>query len=91
MSAIRLVNDVPEAVAEFRLFQGDHQVARIGVHPGGEAAVPTTGTEVGTVQTWTIYAIIEGITTPTSMLTNANATVTASRDNNDDGYSLVVT
>lgn len=44
MSAITFVNDIPASIAataEFRLFQGTHQIARIGVHAGGQVAVPT--------------------------------------------------
>lgn len=91
MSAIKLVNHVAIAVAEFRLYQGDHQVARVGVHYGGEASIPTSRDgEVGTVQSWSIYAIVEGITTPAVTLTDPNATVTAVRNVDDQGCSLVV-
>lgn len=44
MSAIRLVNSIPQSVAstaEFRLSQGSNQIARIGVHAGAQAAIPT--------------------------------------------------
>jgi len=45
MSQITLANNVPTSntpAAEFRLLQGANQIARIGVHAGGAAAVPTT-------------------------------------------------
>jgi hypothetical protein len=45
MSAIKLVNNVPASkvpTVEFRLFQGSNQIARIGVHAGGQASIPTT-------------------------------------------------
>jgi NaMN:DMB phosphoribosyltransferase len=43
VSAIKLINSYPHAdTAEFRVYQGNHQVARIGVHRGGEASIPTT-------------------------------------------------
>lgn len=44
MSAIKLVNNVPASVTpatEFRLSQGINQIARIGVHAGAQASVPT--------------------------------------------------
>lgn len=47
MTAIKLVNKVPESTttsAEFRLLKGQYMVARVGVHAGGEASVPTQGT-----------------------------------------------
>lgn len=49
MTTITLVNQVPESFApsaEFRLLQGaQHQnmVARVGVHAGGKACIPTQG------------------------------------------------
>ncbi len=45
MSAITLANSVtPDVIgsAEFRIFQGNSQIARIGVHSGGQAMIPTT-------------------------------------------------
>jgi hypothetical protein len=45
MSAIKLVNNIPASVTpatEFRLSQGSNQIARIGVHAGAQASVPTT-------------------------------------------------
>lgn len=110
MSAITLINDVPSSTspsAEFRVSQGTHQIARIGVHAGGRASIPTisqpgtpveivpivdenNNAEVNTAQPWTIYAIVNGITTPTVAVTNPNATVTVTPDNNDDGFTLTV-
>jgi hypothetical protein len=57
MSAIRLVNDVPSSTAstcEFRLSQGTQQVARIGVHAGAAASVPTSGA-------WQVEALLGDI------------------------------
>lgn len=180
MSAIRLVNAVSSAAdasSEFRVFQGQNQLAHIGVHAGGMASVPTSsawqvqgsttlgdfsmlsnpvtiagssanviaqvlaadgfydfqlivtpgsmpsaivaentwrnpvsftftqpGTPVqmtlvvdehnnatvSTAQQWTIYAIVNGITTQSVMTSDPNATITLAADNNDDGFSLVV-
>jgi hypothetical protein len=45
MSSIKLVNRIPASVtptAEFRLSRGSNQIARVGVHAGGQASVPTT-------------------------------------------------
>ncbi|NUP07805.1 MAG: hypothetical protein HOW73_17290 [Polyangiaceae bacterium] len=45
MSTIVLANATTrsdDTSAEFRLFQGNNQIARIGVHPGAKAGVPTT-------------------------------------------------
>lgn len=45
MSAITFVNNIPANItqaAEFRLYQGNKLLARIGVHAGGRATVPTT-------------------------------------------------
>ena len=179
MSAITLVNSIAEALAstaEFRLFQGINRIARVGVHAGGKAVIPTTteysvqattsmgeftltsnpvnfegtsilliaqvlseggqydfqlvgspgvqpgaialentwtnpvqfkltrpnspfqivtvvdennDTEISTAQQWTVYAIINGITTQTVTVTDPNATVTAVA-NNGDGFTLVV-
>ena len=55
MGAIRLVNNVPPATApmvEFRLHQGNNQVARLGIHAGGSAAIPV-GSNQYTVQAFT--------------------------------------
>ena len=41
MSAIHLLN-AASSMAEFRLFQGINQIARVGVPAGGHAAIPTT-------------------------------------------------
>ena len=52
MSAIKVVNSIPASTApsvEFRLFQGDHQVARFGTHAGGSAEIPTAAE-------WTVQA-----------------------------------
>ncbi len=52
MSAIRFVNNLSANIAgtvEFRMMQGDHMVARIGVAAGGTAAVPV-GSHEYTVQ-----------------------------------------
>ncbi|MCY1020184.1 hypothetical protein [Pyxidicoccus sp. MSG2] len=180
MSAIKLVNSVPAANSpsvEFRLSQGTNQVARIGVHAGGQASVPTTtnyqvkafttmgdfsltsntlsfnntsatllaqvltedgfydfqlvqspgtqpsalvcentwrnpvqftisqpgspvqivtvvdehnNTTVSTAQQWQCYAIADGITTATVTITDPNATITVTPDNNDESYTLTV-
>ncbi len=48
MSAIRLVAGFPSsfaAHAEFRVHQGDHQIARVVAHAGGNIAVPTGPSE----------------------------------------------
>ncbi|HEX2832578.1 MAG TPA: hypothetical protein VHW00_06165 [Thermoanaerobaculia bacterium] len=180
MSAIRLVNEVPAsaaASAEFRVSQGSNQIARIGVHSGGMASLPTTSswqvqasttmgdfaltsnvlvftgpsagilaqvlsqegyydfqivqspgthpsaivlentwrnpvqfqltqpgtptqivqvvdehnnTIVITAQEWSVYAIVNGITTPNVTITDPNATVTVRQDDNDAGFTLVV-
>ncbi len=45
MSAITLVNSInpsDSSTAEFRLYQGANQIARIGVHTTGRASIPTT-------------------------------------------------
>lgn len=179
MSAITLVNTVPASsanTAEFRLSQGSNQIARVGVHAGGTASIPTTSswqvqatttmgdfsltsnviafsgtsasitaqvlsqegfydfqivqspgqqpsaivlentwrnpvqfqitqpgspiqiinvvdehnnTTVGTAQQWSIYAIINGITTPNVVITDPNATVTALQDS-EGGFTLMV-
>ena len=92
MSAIKLVNHVAIEVVEFRLYRDDRQVARVGVHYGGQASVPTSdGDGEIPVATWSIYAIVEGITTPTYTFTDPNATVTAVRNQGEPGCSLVVT
>ena len=45
MSAIKLFNSYPWAdTAEFRVYQGDHQVGRLGIRQGGEASIPTSTT-----------------------------------------------
>jgi uncharacterized repeat protein (TIGR01451 family) len=78
-SAIRLVNQIPVAVspvAEFRLFANNQPIARIGVHSGGEASVPTSGG----APPWSAFAIVNGITTATVTILNPNATVTAYSD-----------
>jgi hypothetical protein len=180
MSALKLVNNVPAAnvpTVEFRLFQGSNQIARIGVHAGGQASIPTTtnyqvqastsmgdfsltsnpvsfnatsatltaqvltedgfydfrlvqssgthpsalvcentwrnpvqftitqpgtpvqiitvvdehnNTVVSTAQQWQCYAIANGITTQTVTLTNPNATITLTADNNDENFILTV-
>jgi hypothetical protein len=48
-------------------------------------------TPISTAQVWTCYAICNGITTATVTLTDPNATVTATDDNNDSGVTLTVT
>jgi hypothetical protein len=98
MSAITVVNAVPASIApsaEFRVYQGPHQVARVGVHAGAQASVPTIADEhdepvVNTAQPWSVYAIVNGITTPTVITSRPNATVTLRADNDDDGFSLTV-
>jgi hypothetical protein len=45
MTAISLANTVPASVAasvEFRMLEGTDLIARIGVHSGGQASIPTT-------------------------------------------------
>ena len=45
MSSIRLVNSISPSqgrTAEFRLSQGDNQIARLGVHAGASALIPTS-------------------------------------------------
>lgn len=178
MSAITLVNATSpssDLTAEFRLFQGNNQIARIGVHAGARASIPTTasysaqcsttmgdftltsntvnfsnpsvnllaqvlvengyydfqltmlpgtaaytvlcentwrepvqfkltmpGTPVqivtvvdehnnspiSTVQQWTCYAIVNGITTATVTTSDPNATISILADNNDDAFRL---
>ena len=178
MSAIKLINSSPSAdTAEFRVYQNDQQVARIGVHQGGQASVPTQmeytvqattqmgefalmsnpvsfqessinvlarvlseqgyhdfqlvtspGTQssaivlentwekpvqfnlsrpnspvqivtvvdehnhgsISTAQQWTIYAIVNGITTENVETVDPNATITLLSDNNREGFSLKV-
>jgi hypothetical protein len=101
MSAITLVNSITAGVAstaEFRLFQRSHQIARVGVHAGGQATVPTTQTvvdennnsEVSTAQIWTVYAIINGVTTQTLTVTDPNATITVVAENSGAGFMIVV-
>lgn len=180
MSAIKLVNNVPASVVpavEFRLSQGSNQVARIGVHSGGQAAVPTTtnyqvqafttmgdfsltsntlsfsstsatllaqvltedgyydfqlvqapgsqpsalvcentwrnpvqfkisqpgspvqivtvvdehnNTSVSTAQQWQCYCIADGITTMMVTITDPNATITITPDNDDESFTLTV-
>lgn len=88
MSAIRLVNEVPASTApsaEFRIYQRQNQIARIGVHAGSSASVPlvvdeNNGDGVGTAQEWQSYAIVNGITTQTLTITNPNATITLQED-----------
>jgi hypothetical protein len=100
MSAITLVNSITAAVAsiaEFQLFQGINRIARIGVHAGGRATVPTTSdvvdennnSEIPTAQMWTVYAIVNGITTQTVTFTDPNAKITAVAGNSD-GFAIVV-
>jgi len=97
MSALILANAIPASSApsaEFRVSRGTNSIARIGVHAGGTARIPTVADEhndiaVGTAEPWDIFAIVNGITTSSVTTTNPNATITAV-DNNDDGYSLQV-
>ena len=98
MSAIQFVNQVLSSIApsaEFHLFQGQNQIARIGVHAGGSASVPARVVDehndepVHTAQEWTIYAIVNGITTQSVTTTDPNAIVTLRQDN-DEGFSLTV-
>jgi hypothetical protein len=180
MPAIKLVNNVPASnvpSVEFRLSQGNHQIARIGVHAGGQASIPTTtnyqvqaytsmgdfsltsntlsfnatsatllaqvltedgfydfrlvqspgsqpsalvcentwrnpvqfkitqpgtpvqivtvvdehnNTTVSTAQQWQCYAIANGITTQTVTITDPNATITLTPDNDDESFTLTV-
>jgi hypothetical protein len=175
MNAITLTNETQEN-AEFRFFQGTNRIARLGVHPGGTASIPT-GTQytaqafttmgdfalasnsvsftnrsivllaqvlaengyydfqllerpgvqpneitlentwrlpvqfkvtlpngpfemitvvdehnaggISTAQTWSIYAIVNGITTGTVQLSDSNAQV-ALKAGDDRGYALTV-
>jgi hypothetical protein len=95
MSAIHLVNDVSVSTAptaEFRVYQGLNQIARLGVHAGSSASVPLVIDEnndghVSTAEVWTAYAIVNGITTQNVTITDPNATVTLRQDNNE-GFSL---
>jgi hypothetical protein len=95
MSAIRLVNAVLSSTApsaEFRVLQGENQIARLSVHAGGSASVPLVvddASEVSAAQMWTVYAIVNGITTESVTVTNPNAVVTL-RPGNMDGFSLEV-
>ncbi|NUP07804.1 MAG: hypothetical protein HOW73_17285 [Polyangiaceae bacterium] len=55
MAAIRLVNKVGAGrsrTAEFRLSQGDNEIARVGVHAGASAEIPTSN--LYTVQATTV-------------------------------------
>ena len=45
---------------------------------------------VSTEQQWTVFAIVNGITTDSVVTNNPEATINATVDNNDDGFSLVV-
>jgi hypothetical protein len=77
-SEIRLVNQIPLAVApiaEFRIFQHDSLIARIGVHSGGQATIPATAEPP-----WQAFAIVNGVTSATVTIANPNATVTAYAD-----------
>lgn len=95
MSAIQLVNQVSSSTAEFHVYEGGTQIARIGVHAGGTASVPVTvvdesnGGSVNTAQEWTVYAIVNGITTASVTTANPNATITLQADNTG-GFSLTV-
>ncbi len=95
MSAIQLVNQVPSSTAEFHVYQGIRRIARIGVHGGGRASVPVTVVDenndgsVITAQEWTVYAVVNGITTSSVTTANPNATVTLLADNTG-GFSLTV-
>jgi hypothetical protein len=101
MSAITLVNSISTDVAsavEFRLFQGSHQIAGVGVHAGGQVTIPTGTTvvdennnsEISTAQVWTVYAIANGITTPTLTVTDPNATITAVARDSGEVFTIVV-
>jgi len=46
--------------------------------------------EISTAQQWTVYAIVNGITTQTLTVTDPNATITAAAGNSGDGFTLVV-
>lgn len=98
MSAIQLVNHVPSSTspyAEFHVYQGIVRIARIGVQAGGTASVPVTVVDenndatVITAQTWTVYAIANGITTSSVTTANPNATITL-QAGNSGGFSLTV-
>ena len=179
-SAITLINKVPGStvpMVEFRLAQGTNQIARLGVHAGGKASIPTTTnyqvqatTQIGnftltsntlsfnttsatllgqvytedgfydfqlrqlagsqpsalvcentwrspvtfkisqpgspvqivtvvnehntasvsTAQQWECYAIANGITTEPIIITDPNATITITSNNNDEAFSLTV-
>ena len=105
MPAITLINDVPSSVApsaEFFVFQNGERVARVTVHAGGTASIPTTssspdpavidesGGPVVTAQQWQAYAIINGITTETVIFTNPAATVIAAVEADGGGFVLAV-
>ncbi|QSQ25767.1 hypothetical protein JY651_12885 [Pyxidicoccus parkwayensis] len=45
---------------------------------------------VTTVQQWECYAIVNGITTETVQVKDPNAVISATQDNNDDGFTLTV-
>jgi hypothetical protein len=97
MSAIQLVNDVPASTApsaEFLIHQGHNRIARLGVHAGSSASVPLVVDEnndgqVTTAQEWTVYAIVNGITTPNVTIADPNATVML-REGNTEGFFLTV-
>jgi hypothetical protein len=98
MSAIQLVNQVPSSTspsAEFHVYQGIDRIARIGVHAGGTVSLPVTVVDenndgsVITAQEWTVYAIVNGITTSSVTTANPNAIITLRADNTG-GLSLTV-
>ena len=45
---------------------------------------------ISTVQQWTCYAIVNGITTSSVTTTDPSATISLFADNNDDAFRLVV-
>lgn len=45
---------------------------------------------VSTAQNWTVFAIVNGLTTENAIIGNPNATITVLNTNDTDGYTLVV-
>ncbi|MFL6214205.1 MAG: hypothetical protein ACJ74J_09980 [Blastocatellia bacterium] len=89
--SVRLINSAPSA-AEFHIEGNNAAATKIQVHGGGEAIYPTstTGTtEISTAQQWTLYAIINGITTSAVETTDPDATIKLVPDNHN-GYFLEV-
>lgn len=95
---ITLRNNVPEStgvVAEFHVLEGIQWATTIDVAAASETIIPTRvatpqDTHVETAQTWTIYAIVNGVTTETVTTESTNATITLSPASSG-GYSIAVT